>query len=79
MGGMDGMTEEDMEALEDASGPEAAELFLQQMIVHHEGAIDMAEYVLDDGEHTGVRALADSIIVSQTAEIEQMRSMLASR
>ncbi len=79
MGGMDGMTEEDMEALENASGSEAAELFLRQMIVHHEGAIDMAQLVLDDGEHPGVRQLVDSIIVSQTAEIAQMRSMLASR
>ena len=77
-GGMDGMTDEDMRALEDASGPEAEELFLRQMIVHHEGAIDMAEDLIDDGEHPGVRELAESIIVSQAAEIEQMRSMLDS-
>jgi uncharacterized protein (DUF305 family) len=81
MGGMDGMggmTEEDMQALEDASGPEAGDLFLEQMIVHHEGAIEMAEDVLDDGEHPGVRELAENIIASQTAEIELMRSMLDS-
>ena len=77
-GGMDGMTEEDMEALEDASGSDAAELFLRQMIEHHEGAIDMAEDVLDDGKHPGVRELAESIGASQTAEIELMRSMLDS-
>lgn len=78
MGGMDGMTEEDLEALESASGPKAAELFLRQMIAHHEGAIEMAEEVLDDGDHPGVRALAESIIVSQAAEIELMSSMLGS-
>ena len=77
-GGMNGMTDEDRQALEDASGPEAAELFLRQMIEHHEGAIDMAEDVLDDGEHSGVRELAESIIESQSAEIELMRSMLDS-
>jgi uncharacterized protein (DUF305 family) len=81
MGGMDGMagmTEEDMQALEDASGPEAGDLFLEQMIVHHEGAIEMADDVLADGEHAGVRELAENIIASQTAEIELMRSMLDS-
>lgn len=81
MGGIDGMagmTEEDMQALEQASGSEAGDLFLEQMIVHHEGAIDMADDVLDDGEHPGVRELAENIIASQAAEIELMRSMLDS-
>jgi len=78
MNGMAGMTEEDMQALEDASGPEAGDLFLEQMIVHHQGAIEMAEDVLDDGEHPAVRELAENIIASQTAEIELMRSMLDS-
>ncbi len=74
--GMAGMTEEDLQALEDATGSEAGDLFLEQMTVHHEGAIDMAAEVLDDGEHPGVRELAENIIASQTAEIELMRSML---
>ena len=78
MGGMDGMSDEDMQALEDASGAEAGDLFLEQMIVHHAGAIDMAEEVLDDGQHPEVRELAENIIASQAAEIEQMRSMLDS-
>lgn len=78
MGGMDGMTEDDLESLEAASGPEAEELFLELMIVHHEGAIEMAEDVLDDGEHPEVRQLAENIVSSQAAEIERMRSMLDS-
>jgi uncharacterized protein (DUF305 family) len=78
MDGMAGMTKEDMQALEDATGPEAGDLFLEQMIVHHGGAIEMAEDVLDDGEHPGVRELAENIIASQAAEIELMRSMLDS-
>jgi uncharacterized protein (DUF305 family) len=78
MGGMDGMSEEDTQALEEATGPEAGDLFLEQMIVHHAGAIDMAEEVLDDGQHPEVRELAENIIASQAAEIEQMRSMLNS-
>ncbi|WAB80460.1 DUF305 domain-containing protein [Microcella daejeonensis] len=77
-GGMDGMGADDEAELEAASGAEAGEVFLEQMIVHHEGAIDMAEDVLDDGEHPGVRDLAESIIESQAEEIELMRSMLES-
>ncbi len=76
-GGMGGMSD-DMEALEEAGGAEAGDLFLEQMIVHHEGAIDMAEDVLDDGQHPEVRELAESIVSSQADEIEQMRSMLDS-
>lgn len=80
-GGLDdmaGMTEEDMQALEQASAADAGDLFLEQMIVHHEGAIEMAQEVLDDGDHPGVRQLAESIITSQAVEIELMRSMLNS-
>ncbi|WP_343998041.1 DUF305 domain-containing protein [Microcella frigidaquae] len=40
--------------------------------------MEMAEDVLDDGEHPAVRELAENIIASQTAEIELMRSMLDS-
>ncbi|WP_168916594.1 DUF305 domain-containing protein [Microcella flavibacter] len=77
MGGMGDMSE-DMDALEEADGAAAGDLFLEQMIVHHEGAIDMAEDVLEDGEHPDVRELAENIVESQADEIERMRSMLES-
>lgn len=83
MGGMDHgdmmMSEEDMAALESATGEEASTLFLEQMIVHHEGAIDMAETQLADGQNPDAIALADKIIDDQTAEIQRMRDLLASR
>jgi uncharacterized protein (DUF305 family) len=78
MGSMMGMSEEDMQALEEAPGPEAGDLFLELMIVHHEGAIVMAQDVLDDGRHPDVLDLATQIISDQAAEIELMRSMLDS-
>ncbi|GAA1058873.1 DUF305 domain-containing protein [Agromyces bracchium] len=47
MGGMDHgdgmMSEDDLAILEEATGDEASRLFLQQMIVHHEGAVQMAQ------------------------------------
>lgn len=79
MGGMgDGMmSDTDMRALEDASGDEASRLFLEQMIVHHEGAIEMAQSEIDNGQNPDVRSLAQSIITSQTAEIATMEDILA--
>lgn len=78
MGHGDGMmSQADMDALEDAGGAEASALFLEQMIVHHEGAIDMAEAQIDDGENADAIALAEKIVVDQTAEIEEMEQLLA--
>lgn len=78
MGHDDGMmSDDDMSALAAASGADASRLFLEQMIVHHEGAIDMAQDELDSGTSPDVRELAEAIIVAQTAEIATMRAMLA--
>lgn len=71
------MSEDDMEALEAATGTEAARLFLEQMIEHHEGAIDMAQDEVDDGQNADAVALANDIIASQTEEIETMRELLS--
>ncbi|WP_458040558.1 MULTISPECIES: DUF305 domain-containing protein [Bacteria] len=80
MGGMDDggmMSDTDMEALEGATGVEASRLFLEQMIVHHEGAIDMAQTQIDNGENADVIALAENIVASQTTEITTMEDILA--
>ena len=81
MGGMDHgggmMSDTDMSALAAATGAEATRLFLEGMIEHHEGAIDMAQSVLDNGVNSDVGDLARRIIDSQTAEIDIMRDILA--
>jgi len=80
MGGMgDGMMSgDDMAALESANGPEASRLFLEQMIVHHQGAIEMAQSELKDGQAPEVLALAQAVVDAQTAEIAAMKQMLTS-
>lgn len=70
------MSEEDMQALEAADGPSASKLFLEQMIAHHEGAVEMAESQLADGENSDALELAQQIIDAQTVEIEEMRELL---
>lgn len=83
MGDMDGMdhggmmSDTDMQALEDATGTEASRLFLEQMIVHHEGAIEMAQDEVDNGQNPDVITLAENIIASQTTEIATMEDILA--
>ena len=83
MGDMDGMdhggmmSDTDMQALEDATGAEASRLFLEQMIVHHQGAIEMAQAEVDNGQNADVIALAEAIIASQTTEITTMEDILA--
>lgn len=74
-GGM--MGEGDMDALEQADGAEASRLFLEQMIVHHEGAIEMAEDELEGGENPDALELASAIIEAQSTEIEEMQELLA--
>jgi uncharacterized protein (DUF305 family) len=77
---MDGMmSEEDMAALEAATGTEAERLFLEQMIQHHTGAIEMAQTEVDDGENPDAVAMAENIVSTQQAEIDQMEDLLASR
>lgn len=77
MGHGDGMMSDgDMAALEAADGAEAARLFLEQMIVHHEGAIEMAQTELDQGANENVIALAQAILDTQATEIATMQNLL---
>ncbi|QEA30529.1 DUF305 domain-containing protein [Microbacterium sp. CBA3102] len=73
-GGM--MSEDDMQALEDATGADASRLFLEQMIQHHEGAVEMAQEEVDNGQNSDAVALAETIIEAQTTEIATMEDLL---
>ncbi|MDQ2698088.1 MAG: DUF305 domain-containing protein [Actinomycetota bacterium] len=71
------MSADDMAALEAADGAEASRLYLEQMIVHHEGAIDMAQSELEDGVNPDALDLAQAIVDTQSAEIETMQELLS--
>jgi uncharacterized protein (DUF305 family) len=47
--------------------------FIEAMIDHHQGAIDMSQEVLESTDRDELREMAEEIIEVQKAEIEQMR------
>jgi uncharacterized protein (DUF305 family) len=49
--------------------------FIDAMVPHHQGAVDMAQVALDNAEHREVKALAENIVSAQEAEIEELRSI----
>ena len=74
---MDGMlSDEEMSDLAAATGSRFDKLFLEGMIKHHEGAIDMAEMVIDS-KNSEVAALAKAIIEAQRKEISKMKELLS--
>jgi uncharacterized protein (DUF305 family) len=52
-------------------------MFIDGMIVHHEGAIVMANQALQEAQRPEIKTLAEAIIKAQTAEIEQMKQWRA--
>jgi uncharacterized protein (DUF305 family) len=74
-GGM--MSDKEMTALKNATGSAFDRMWLQMMVRHHEGALDMAKTALDQGANPEAKKLGKSIIDSQSAEIAEMSSILA--
>jgi uncharacterized protein (DUF305 family) len=50
--------------------------FLAAMIPHHQGAVEMAEVVLQHGKNPKIRQLAQEIITLQKKEIAEMKQLL---
>ena len=75
--GMNGMlSDEQMTALGDAQGAAFDKLYLEGMIGHHEGALQMAK-MIENSSNAEAITLAGNIVSSQSAEIEKMKQMLA--
>ncbi|HRJ06239.1 MAG TPA: DUF305 domain-containing protein [Candidatus Saccharibacteria bacterium] len=60
-------------SLENKTGDDFDAAFISEMIVHHQGAIDMAKLAATNAKHEEVKELSRNIISAQEAEISQMR------
>jgi uncharacterized protein (DUF305 family) len=70
------MSQSDMDQLDQATGVEASRLFLEQMIVHHTGAITMARTEIKRGKNPAAVNLAGAIVTGQEAEVATMKDIL---
>jgi len=75
MGGM--LTEEEFSKLESSSGVTFDTLFLEGMIAHHEGAIDMAQMIKETTTQE-VNAFGLNVVEVQSEEIREMKEILES-
>lgn len=74
MGGM--MTATQMSTLEKSTGASFDKLYVQGMIGHHEGAIHMAQMVVDSN-NAEAKALGAAIISSQTKQVAELKLILS--
>lgn len=77
MSGM--MSADDMAKLEKARDADFDRMWLRMMIQHHQGAVEMAKAELAGGRNADAKAMAQHIIDSQQAEINEMNGLLGSR
>ena len=76
-GAMAGMVDDaTMAKLQSLQGAEFDTLWLQSMISHHQGAIEMAKAEVANGQNVDVKRMAQTMIDTQQAEITQMKQML---
>ena len=57
------------------NGKYSDKAFIDAMVPHHQGAVDMAEVALQNAEHERIKQLSQAIISTQQAEIEELKSI----
>lgn len=69
-------TQAELDQLETLSGTAFDKLFLQLMIDHHQGAIDMCVQVMTHGQEPVLQSMANEMLTTQSTQIFQMQAML---
>jgi uncharacterized protein (DUF305 family) len=59
--------------LDELKGDDFDKAFVEMMIAHHQGAIDMADLIPDRAKHDEIKKLGEAIISAQTKEIKDMK------
>ena len=75
--GMEAMMMDMTARMEGKTGDELDRIFLEDMIVHHQGAVDMAIIIKENTERPELKTFAQEIIDVQDQEINMMKSWLA--
>jgi uncharacterized protein (DUF305 family) len=57
------------------NGEYSDERFIDAMVPHHQGAIDMAQVALENAEHPEILALSEDIVLAQETEIGQLKAV----
>ena len=68
-----------MAALTAADGVEAERLYLQLMIDHHLGGVEMASVAAEEAAQPQVRRLAEAMVAGQTSELDRLQELLDAR
>jgi uncharacterized protein (DUF305 family) len=77
MDGMGGMlNDDDLAALNAATGKEFDVLWLKGMTEHHDGAIHMTQ-MIEDAQNADIKEFGTKVIKDQSEQIAQMKKMLA--
>lgn len=74
--GMNGAMDSMMSGLNGKTGDAFDKAFITEMIMHHEGAVAMAQAALTNAKHAEIKTMANAIISAQTSEINQMKAWL---
>src|SRR4028119_298796 len=57
------------------NGRYSDERFIDAMVPHHRGAVEMAEVALENAEHEEIKQLSKEIVSAQEAEIEELKGV----
>lgn len=63
--------------LDQLAGSAFDQLFLQLMIDHHQGAVDMCVDVMTNGQEPVLQSMDNDMLTTQSTQIHQMEAMLA--
>ncbi len=64
-------------SLKDRKGDDYDKAFIEEMIMHHQGAIDMAKLSATNAKHDEVKQLSNDILSAQSKEVDMMQTWQA--
>lgn len=65
-----------VDGLQGKTGDSFDKAFVEMMIVHHEGAVEMARLIEIQGKHNELKKLGQDIVTTQSREIDMMKGWL---